>query len=57
MLFGPLGVVLATPLTLVALVLVKSLYLRDMLGEDVRLPGEKPPAPAPAVKPKGAKHK
>jgi predicted PurR-regulated permease PerM len=56
-LFGPLGVVLATPLTLVALVLVKSLYLRDMLGEDVRLPGEKPPAPAPAAKPKGAKHK
>lgn len=39
-LFGPLGVILATPLTLVALVLVKSLYLRDALGEKVHLPGE-----------------
>ncbi len=45
-LFGPLGVILATPLTLVALVLVKSLYLRDALGEDVRIPGEPPPRPA-----------
>lgn len=37
-LFGPLGVVLATPLAVVALTLVKSLYLRDVLGEDVPLP-------------------
>lgn len=43
-LFGPLGVILATPLTLVALVLVKSLYLRDALGEKVYLPGEPRPA-------------
>jgi predicted PurR-regulated permease PerM len=50
-LFGPLGVVLATPLTLVALVLVKSLYLRDMLGEKVHLPGEPAvPATKPAAK-------
>ena len=51
-LFGPLGVILATPLTLVALVLVKSLYLRDMMGEDVHLPGEKSAAakaPAPVA--------
>ena len=48
-LFGPLGVILATPLTLVALVAVKSLYLRDALGEEVRLPGE-PPAGAAAPK-------
>jgi predicted PurR-regulated permease PerM len=49
-LFGPLGVILATPLTLVALVLVKSLYLRDALGEKVHLPGEPPltdPKPTP----------
>lgn len=44
-LFGPLGVILATPLTLVVLVLVKSLYLRDTLGEAVHLPGETPPGP------------
>jgi len=50
-LFGPLGVILATPLTLVALVLVKSLYLRDMLGETVHLPGEPQAAPPnPAAK-------
>ena len=61
-LFGPLGVILATPLTLVALVLVKSLYLRDMLGEEVHLPGEKPPAAktqdaptAPAGKARGGR--
>lgn len=53
-LFGPLGVILATPLTLVVLVLVKSLYLRDMLGEKVHLPGEPQPAPAPATKGKSA---
>jgi predicted PurR-regulated permease PerM len=39
-LFGPLGVILATPLTLIGLVLVRSLYIRDVLGEDVALPGE-----------------
>ena len=53
-LFGPLGVILATPLTLVVLVLVKSLYLRDTLGEKVHLPGEPQPAPAPATKGKSA---
>lgn len=39
-LFGPLGVILATPLTMIGLVLVRSLYLRDYLGEDVDLPAE-----------------
>lgn len=34
-LFGPLGVLLATPLTVVAFVLVKKLYLKDTLGEPV----------------------
>lgn len=36
-LLGPLGVLLATPLTVVAFVLVKKLYLRDSLGEEVAL--------------------
>lgn len=39
MLFGPLGVVIATPLAVVALVLVKMLYLEDTLGDSVSLPG------------------
>lgn len=39
-LFGPVGVILATPLTLIALVMVRSLYIRDYLKEDVVLPGE-----------------
>lgn len=51
-LFGPLGVILATPLTLVALVLVKSLYLRDALGETVRLPGEPQPAAKTGKRPR-----
>ncbi|HET7199107.1 MAG TPA: hypothetical protein VFI86_10590 [Burkholderiales bacterium] len=33
-LLGPLGVLLATPLTVVAFVLVKRLYLREALGEE-----------------------
>lgn len=37
LLFGILGVILATPLTAVALVLVKMLYLEDLLGEDVEV--------------------
>ena len=39
-LFGPLGVILATPLTVVALVATKVLYVRHTLGEDVDVPGE-----------------
>lgn len=39
-LFGPLGVVLATPLAVISLVAVKSLYVRHTLGEDVEVPGE-----------------
>jgi predicted PurR-regulated permease PerM len=40
-LFGPLGVVLAVPLTVVLMVAVKQLYLRDALSEEVHIPGEK----------------
>jgi predicted PurR-regulated permease PerM len=32
-LFGPLGILLATPLAAVCVVLVKSLYLEEVLGE------------------------
>lgn len=38
--FGFLGVLVAAPLTVVAYVLVKKLYVRDALGEDTTLPGE-----------------
>jgi predicted PurR-regulated permease PerM len=38
-LLGPLGVILATPLTVVLFVLAKQLYLRDTLGEQVAIRG------------------
>ena len=38
-LLGPLGVMLATPLTVVLFVLAKKLYLRDTLGEQVAIKG------------------
>lgn len=38
-LFGPLGVFLATPLAVVCLVTVKQLWVHDALGEAVSLPG------------------
>ena len=40
-LFGPLGVVLAAPLMVVLYVLVKILYVRNTLGEETEVPGEK----------------
>lgn len=39
MLFGPLGVLVATPLLAVVFVLVKLLYIRDLLREEVTVPG------------------
>lgn len=39
-LLGPLGVVLATPLLVVAMVLVKRLYVRGVLGKAVAAPGD-----------------
>jgi hypothetical protein len=41
-LFGSLGVVFATPLTVICMVLVKKLWIRDALDEQTRLPGESP---------------
>jgi len=39
-LLGPLGVILATPLLVVAMVFTKRLYVRGVLGKDVHGPGE-----------------
>jgi predicted PurR-regulated permease PerM len=39
-LFGPLGILLATPLTVVAYVLIKQVYVRETLGWEVEVPGE-----------------
>ena len=39
-LLGPLGVVLGVPLVVVALVLVKQLYVREALGTQTSVPGE-----------------
>ena len=39
-LLGPLGVIFATPLLVVAMVLTKMLYIRGTLGRDIDVPGE-----------------
>ena len=39
-LFGPLGILFATPLAVVAFVAVKKLWVRDTLGEPTEVPGE-----------------
>ena len=41
LLFGPLGVLVAIPLTVVACVFIKQLYMRETLGEATSVPGEK----------------
>ncbi len=40
LLFGPVGVLLAAPLTVVMLVLINALYLEDTLGEPRAWPSE-----------------
>ncbi|WP_244421641.1 AI-2E family transporter [Allomesorhizobium alhagi] len=42
-LFGPLGVLLATPLTVVCFVAVKKIWIRDTLEEETTVPGETEP--------------
>ena len=42
LLFGPLGVLFATPLTVVSVVVVKKLWIREVLAEETDIPGEKP---------------
>lgn len=39
-LFGALGLVVAAPLTVVIMLLVKMLYVEDTLGDDLPIPGE-----------------
>jgi predicted PurR-regulated permease PerM len=39
LLFGPLGVLFATPLAVVAYVSVRMLYVEDVLGEPAVAPG------------------
>ena len=43
LLFGPLGILFATPLTVVTFVLVEKLWIRDTLCEHTLLPGEDEP--------------
>ena len=43
-LLGPLGVLFAYPLAVVANVAIRRLYVREVLGEDVKISGEKPEA-------------
>lgn len=40
LLFGPLGLLFATPLAVVVMVVVKKLWVREMLGEPTNVPGE-----------------
>jgi predicted PurR-regulated permease PerM len=40
LLFGWLGVILATPITVAAMVLVQKLWIREIMGERVLIPGE-----------------
>jgi predicted PurR-regulated permease PerM len=47
-LFGALGVVFAAPLTVVAYVLIKRLYVREALDTPTPIPGEEKPEPARA---------
>jgi predicted PurR-regulated permease PerM len=42
MVFGPLGFVFAAPLTVLIVVAVGKLYVRETLGEPTKVPGEKP---------------
>ena len=37
---GAVGVLLATPLTIVVIVMVQTLYVEDVLGDDILLLGE-----------------
>ncbi len=39
-LFGTMGIIFSTPLTVVAIVLMQTLYVHDLLGEEVALLGE-----------------
>lgn len=38
--FGTIGIIFAAPITVIAFVAVKKLYVRDSLGQATELPGE-----------------
>ncbi len=38
--FGMIGIIFAAPITVIAFVAVKKLYVRDSLGQPTELPGE-----------------
>jgi predicted PurR-regulated permease PerM len=38
--FGFIGLLLAVPMLAAAMVPIKMLYVRDVVGDDVKLPGE-----------------
>jgi predicted PurR-regulated permease PerM len=42
-LIGPVGVLLATPLAVVVIVIVQMLYVQDVLGDSVKILGEQSP--------------
>nr|MDQ6913522.1 AI-2E family transporter [Verrucomicrobiota bacterium] len=42
-LFGTMGVIFSTPLTVVAIVLIQTLYVHDVLGENVAVLGRHEP--------------
>ncbi len=48
LLFGPLGIVLATPLSAVLLIVIKMLYVEDVLGQDAHVKGAITDAPTDA---------
>ena len=48
LLFGPLGLLFATPMAVVTVVLVTRLYIRELLEEPAKVPGEKEAAQAKA---------
>lgn len=48
LLFGPLGLLFATPLAVLTVVLVTRLYIRELLEEPAKVPGEKEAALAAA---------
>ena len=39
-LFGMIGIIFSTPLTVVVIILIQALYLHDVLGEEVALLGK-----------------
>jgi len=49
LLFGPLGLLFATPLAVLCYVLVTRLYIRELLDEPAHVPGEKEAAQAQAA--------